>query len=149
MKVVFRNAFSFRSYLLLKEVPKWPFLRFSRLWRAINSSENKNSKIHSERFFCISKSYLHAKFQVIWSRNEKALGFLRSFFCKSWSKPCIFVRFYLNFCSNGRPSNAYKIWTDDNQETNEHFLKPRKIGLNICKHKEKKLRVEILPPLPS
>jgi len=32
------------------------------------------------------------------------------------------------FHSDGRPSNVYKIWTDESRETNEHFLKPGKIA---------------------
>ena len=36
---------------------------------------SKIQKSTQNIIFCIPKSYLHANFQVIWSRNEKAIGF--------------------------------------------------------------------------
>ena len=46
---------------------------FGCFW-AINSAKTKNSKIYSDNFFCIPKSYLHANFQENWSKNEGARG---------------------------------------------------------------------------
>ena len=79
----------------------------------INSSENKNSKIYSDNFFCIPKTYLNANFQDIWSKNEKALGILKvSFFQNSGQNAVLLPVFNLNFRIAPNREHVQKIWAD-------------------------------------
>ena len=64
---------------------------------AINSEKMKNSKIRSRQLFCTYERYLCANFQVKRSNGQGGVAFWRSFFSKSWSKHCIFVRFLVHF----------------------------------------------------
>ena len=99
------------------------------LFCTINSTENKNSKIYSDNFFCIPKTYLHANFQKIWSKTKKPQGFKFRFFQTPDQNPVFLPVSYSNLSSEGWPSNVQKLWSDESWETNEHFFKPGKVAL--------------------
>ena len=76
----------------------------------MNSAKTKNLKIHSNNFFCIPKTFLHANFQANWSKTEKALGFFKGRFFQNPSQNPVFLPlFHLNFSSDSHPSNVHKF----------------------------------------
>ena len=76
---------------------KWPFLWFSHLWRTVNSSENKNSKIYPDNVYVFLRPTFMQIFKICGQKVKKLNGFKGRFFSKSWSKPCIFANFLPQF----------------------------------------------------
>ena len=88
-------------------------------WKWLNQTNNWFQVLSSR----LSKTFFWISSNLV--KKCKALGFSRSFSSKLGSKPCIFVHFYLNFCSDGAIKSEPTIC----YETNEYILKPRKIVL--------------------
>ena len=79
-------------------------------------------------------------FKKIGQKMTEPLYFKGQIFQNPGQNPVFLPVFYPNLSSDGRPSKVYKIWTVDNQETNEHFLKPGKIALKHMSKWKKKER---------